>query len=123
MRAALVAACLFVGCYHQNPPPQYSYGAPKPAPPPQQTQQGTCVDGDLCSSGYDGYPQGYPPGYIGDGYPSGYRQGETCVTGAHGQVACGYDCKVGTAGIPACSNFSGGTCASGSDGHVYCTTR
>ena len=85
-----------------------------------------CVTGEnarlRCAKARAGFPEGYRPGYIGDGYASGTTLGETCLPGSDGVVACGYDCKVGTAGIANCSNISGGGCSTASDGLVYCET-
>jgi hypothetical protein len=124
MRAALLA--LLPACYVNNPPPP-QYGAPAPQPPPQSTHQGVCTVGndgqEYCGAGHAGYPQGYPPGYVGDGYPSGTpeRNGEVCMTGSDGMTVCGWDCKAGTTGRVSCAAMPGGQCAQGSDGHVYCT--
>lgn len=129
MRAALL--CLLCACYANNPPPQAVYGTPAPQPatepPPPSTHQGVCsvgADGqEYCGAGYEGYPQGYQPGYVGAGYPSGTpeRNGETCLTGSDGITVCGYDCKAGSTGRVSCAAMRGGQCTQGSDGHVYCT--
>lgn len=123
MRVALLV--LLAACYASNPPPQPAYG---PAPQqPLSTHQGVCTPGtdgqEYCGAGHAGYPQGYPPGYVGNGYPSGTpeRNGEVCMTGTDGATVCGYDCKMGSVGRVSCAASRGGQCTQGSDGHVYCT--
>lgn len=125
MRWLVSAACILgVSCYQQTYQPYYSGGPPTESgqvPPPQPQPCVSTSDGQVgCAEGHAGYPQGYPPGYVGDGYPSGYTQGETCLSGSNGVVVCGYDCKVGTAGIANCASAPGGSCATASDGLVYC---
>jgi hypothetical protein len=126
MKWVLVVACvLATNCYRRTHHPYYASGPPTESgqvlPENEPRNCTTANDGQVrCADGYAGYPQGYPAGYVGDGYPSGYTRGETCLVGSNGVVACGHDCKVGTAGIAACSNVPGGSCASGSDGLVYC---
>lgn len=44
----------------------------------------------------------------------------TCVRGARGQAACGYDCTTDTTGGARCSASPFGACARRSDGHVRC---
>lgn len=126
MRSVVLAACLLAMSCSQQTPPQYYPSAPtqqygQPAPQTQPENCATGPDGQMrCTEGHMGYPQGYPPGYVGDGYPSGYPQGETCLTGSDHVTACGYDCKIGSAGIAGCSSTPGGTCSTGSDGLIYC---
>jgi hypothetical protein len=61
-------------------------------------------------------------GCVDAGMPPPANPGQpTCLMGADGRQACGYNCRLGADGQSACANTPDGQCALGADGHVVCS--